>query len=336
MTLIAEKNVKHARAKNSGRAHFSVHPSPNSGRAQVRRLNLWVEQRARQHTTSLHKKFVPTKVARDQLAVARRLRENATMGLVVGPTGTGKTRCALAIHDKYVGSIYIRIITGYHHPRGLAGALAEKLNVRRRVTLNSEKDHHSQLERAIAALRNSNRLLILDEAGKLTTPALELLRDIHDECGLPVLLIATRDLHDRILKNADPDHGQLYSRFDVTHYLTEGRDMYSGKGKALYTVDDIKALYNEPPVRLSPDGVQYLHEVANMLGYGSLRRCEIRLCNGARRARKCQGVGEGEKVTVTADYLPLRCAQDRLLTLWSPSEQETVIDRRRRAAAISG
>ena len=106
---------------------------------------------------------------------------------------------------------------------------------------------------------------------------------------MPVLLIATRDLHDRILKNADPDHGQLYSRFDITHHLTEGRDMYSGKGKALYTVDDIRALYNEPPVKLSPDGVQYLHEVANMLGYGSLRRCKILLRNGARRARKRQG-----------------------------------------------
>ena len=299
----------------------------------IRRLNFFIEQHARSRASSLTDKFVSTRVAKDFFNVARLVRENSTMGLVVGPTGIGKTRCALAIHDKYVGSIYIRIITGYHHPNGLTGVLAERLNVRRRAKSNSVQDNHTQLERVIAALRKSSRLLILDEAGKISMPAgIELLRDIHDECEIPILLIGTRDLHEKIVQSADPDHGQLYSRFDVVHHLTEGRDMYSGKGKALYTVDDIKALYNEPPVRLSPDGVQYLHEVANMLGYGSLRRCKILLRNGARRARKRQGVGEGEKVTVTADDLAY---VERLLRRES-SEQETVIDRRRRAAAISG
>lgn len=85
----------------------------------IRRLNMFLEQHARSCATSLADTFVSTKVAKDMLNVARLCRENSTMGLVVGPTGIGKTRCALAIHDKYVGSIYIRIITGYHHPNGL-------------------------------------------------------------------------------------------------------------------------------------------------------------------------------------------------------------------------
>ena len=51
------------------------------------------------------------------------------------------------------------------------------------------------------------------------------MRDIHDTTGIPILLVATRDLHDRILKNADPDHRQPYSRCDVVHHFTERHDV---------------------------------------------------------------------------------------------------------------
>ena len=219
----------------------------------IRKLNMFIEQHARTRAASLTGRFVTSlKVAKAMLTVGRLARENKTLALIMGPAGIGKSRCALALHEKYVGSIYIRIIAGYHHQKGLTHALAEKLGVRYRATSNSDRDHHTQLERVMDVLRNSNRLLIIDEAGKLTVSAMELLRDIHDECGVPALLVATRDLHDRIVQNADPDHGQLYSRFDVIHHLTEGYDVYSG-GKALHTMDDIRQLYNEPPVRLAPD-----------------------------------------------------------------------------------
>jgi DNA transposition AAA+ family ATPase len=190
----------------------------------------------------------------------------------------------------------------------------------------------TQLERVLDALKGSNRLLLLDEAAKLTDTTIELLRDIHDNTGVPMLLLATRDLHDRIQKNADPDHGQLYSRFDVVHHLTEGYDLFAG-GKALHTMAEIKALYNEPPVRLSPDAGRYLQDVANMLGYGSLRRCKMLVRNAVRRARRRQGLGDTDKVTITG--ADLEWVEARLRR--ESSEQEAVKDRRRRmAAAVSG
>jgi DNA transposition AAA+ family ATPase len=298
----------------------------------VRKLNMFIEQHARAHAAALYDKFVSTKVAKDILAVARLVREGQTMGLVIGPTGIGKSRCALAVHEKYVGSIYVRIIGGYHHAKGLTQALAERLNVRTHARSKGVGAHHTQLERVIDILRDSHRLLILDEAHKFTDSAIELLRDIHDTAGVPVLLLATKDLHDRILKNADPDHGQLCSRFDVIHHLTEGHDIYAG-GKALYTLQDIRDLYNELPIKLADDAARYLLEVANVLGYGSLRRCKSLLRNAARLARKRQGLSEGEKVTVLA--VDLEWTEGRLRR--ESSEQETVKQRRRQAsAAISG
>lgn len=297
----------------------------------IRKLNMWVEQHARQRAASLTDKFVSTtKVAKDMLTVARLVRENLTMGLVLGPTGIGKSRCAEAIHEKYVGSIYLRVIMGYHHPRGLTQALAVKLGVRRQQVNSRYVPQFTQLERVIDTLRNSNRLIILDEADKLTDAAIELLRDVHDTTGVPILLIATKELQDRIRKNADPDHGQLYSRFDVVHHLSQGYDIYSG-GKALHTMQDIRDLYNEPPVKLSPDAARYLQDVANMLGYGSLRSCKMLLRNAVRRARKRQELTDGEKVTVTAD--DLEWAETRLRR--ESSERDIIRDRRTRSAGLA-
>ncbi len=296
----------------------------------IRRLNLWVEQNARSRSAALADTFVSTKVARDMLTVARLCRENVSIALVYGPTGIGKTRCAMAIHDKYVGSIYLRVMTGFASPKGLTMILSDRLGVRGRPG-RQERVPQTQLERIIDLLRNSDRLLIVDEATKLSDSAMEILRDIHDECCIPILLIATRHLHERIQRNADPDGGQFYSRVDVVKNLTEGHDLYRGDKRPLYTVDDIKKLYNEPPIRLAPDAAHYLRDVANALGYGSLRTCKILLQNAARRARKRLDRAEGEQVTVAA--VDVQWVESRLKQ--ESSEQQLIKERQRVAAGVS-
>ena len=300
------------------------------GDEHVRRLNVWVEQNARQRAVSIEGKFVTTRVAKDMLNVARLARENSTMAMVLGPTGIGKTRCAQAIAEKYVGSIYIRIIAGSQHPKGLTSALAERLKVRKQATY-TDRQHHTQIERVIESLRDTNRLIMLDEAGKLKDSALELVRDIHDVAGVPFLLIGTSDLYDRIIKRVDADHGQLYSRFDIIRHLTQGRNIYGGDGKALYTLADIRELYSDAPLKLSTDAEEFLRDVANQLGHGSLRRCRVLVQNGARRARKRHGLADGESVTVTADDLD---SAERILRM-ERFEQDAISERRRQAASAA-
>lgn len=298
--------------------------------AHIRKLNNWIEQHARQKAVTLDDPYVETRVAMEILQVARLVRENQTMGLIVGPTGIGKTRCAQAIHDTFVGSIYVTLMFGAYHPKGLTRALAEELGVRTAPTSRTEQQHLSQLERVVARLRKSNRLIIIDEAHKARDGAIELLREIHDATGVPILLLAVQDLKDRIEASADPDHGQLYSRFEITHPLTEGRDVGTG-GKPLYSVKDIRALYQMPPIRLSSDAARYLQDVANDLGHGSLRRCKTLLRNAARRARKRQGLDVEDTVTVTADDL----AYTEAVLKRSIADQEQAAMRRRRATATA-
>ena len=296
----------------------------------VRTLNNWVEQHARQQAVKLKGNFVETKVALDVLHVARLVRENQTMGMVVGPAGIGKTRCAQALHETYVGAVLITVGLGAHNPKGFTSALAEQLGVRGMGALRSQFTFRSQTERVIARLQGSNRLLIIDEAHKLNGDALELIREIHDATGCPVFMLATKDLHDRIRRTSDPDHGQLFSRVDIMWPLTKGRDTGAG-GRPLFSIDEIRKLYEQTPIRLSADAAKYLQDVANELGAGSLRRCRVLLVNAARRARKRTGIEAEATVTVTADDLAY--ADERLRP--DTTDVELVKQRRERVAVAA-
>lgn len=295
----------------------------------IRTLNNWVEQHARQQAVKLKGKFVETRVALDIMHVARLVRENQTMGMVVGPAGIGKTRCAQALHETYVGSVLATVRFGAYNPKGFTSVLADELGVRGMGALKSQFTYRSQLERIIARLEGSGRLVIIDEAHKLNNEALELVREVHDATGCPVFMLATKDLHDRINRTRDPDHGQLFSRVDVMWPLTKGHDTPAG-GRPLFTVDEIRKLYEQTPIRLSPDAARYLQGVANELGAGSLRRCRVLLVNAARRARKRTGVEAEATVTVTADDLAY--ADERLRP--DVSEIEAVKQRRSRAVEV--
>jgi len=295
---------------------------------QVRKLNLWIEQHARTKAARPGEPFVSTKVAQTMLAIAKLVRENGTMGLAIGPAGIGKSRCAQAIHETYVGSVYLRVNEAYRSPRAFLLGLAEKLGVRQTAW---HRMSSCVQERVTATLTGSDRLLIIDEAHKLKDQTLEVLRDLHDEAGVPILLVCVKDLHDRILKTVNPDGGQLYSRFDIVQHLSQGQDVYSG-GKALFTVEDIKQLYQVTPIRLSPDATRYLQDVANQLGHGSLRRCRALLRNAIRRARRRQGMDDASPVTVIAADLEFAEAALRQ----ESGEQEAALTRRRDAAALTG
>jgi len=292
----------------------------------IRVLNAFIEQHARQQAVKLDGDFVQTRIAKEILGVARLVRENQTMGLAFGPTGIGKSRCAQALYAETPGSILISIFAGFHHPKGLTSVIAHALGVRD-TYLSRQTKFLSTVERVIERLKESGRLLIIDEAHELNDDAINLLRHLHDHTGIPMLLLATKDLHERIERTADSDHGQVYSRFDVIYPLTQGSDPSSG-GRKLFSLDEIRKLYQHTPIRLAPDAQRYLQDVANELGRGSLRRCGKLLTNGARRARKRQGLAAKDNVTVTADDLAFadECLRPH------EADKEAVRQRRLRAA----
>lgn len=297
----------------------------------IRRLNDWVEQHARQQAVRLRGHFVQTKVATDIHAVARMVRENQTMGIVYGPTGIGKTRCAQALHDTLVGSILLTITNSCYRPAGLTSLLVATVGARDISTIRGRLRFTNHFERLVDRLKDSSRLIMVDEGHKLHDSALELLRELHDLTGCPILLFATKELRDRIRRKANPDAGQIRSRFDIEFALTQGSDATRGDRRKLFSVDDIRKLYAQVPIRLSQDATHYLQDVANNFGEGSLRRCRILLTNAARRARKRQKLEDDATVTVTADDL----AYVEEVFRPDPDEKQQTRERRQRAVAAT-
>jgi DNA transposition AAA+ family ATPase len=299
----------------------------------VRMLNAWLEQHARRAITRKPGGFVSdTHVATEMMNAARLIVSTESIGLVIGPSGVGKTACAEVIAETVPGSIYLRITRESRNPRGFLSALADALHCRRNAGRSEREGARGTVGgRVFDRLSRSGRLVILDEAHQLSAVGLETVRDLHDSCAVPILLVSTVDLQERILRDADADHGQFYSRVAVVVHLTAGRDIFGGDKRPLFTKEQIRKLFEVTPIRLAPDATDYLQGVANQLGRGSLRRCAILLEFAARRARKRQGLAEFEEVTVSA--VDLEVAEQ--CTRRDPVEEEMVADRRRRSAVVA-
>lgn len=324
-----EKVAKQVGKPTTGTIYDLLKQNWNSNSDEhIRILNNWIEQHARSQAVKLKGKLVvDTKVALDIRRAAEMIRTNGTMGVLYGATGIGKTRCAQAVYDTVAGSIFLTIA----NVTGSAASFRHLLfkTIGGRMVRKPGPMPVFLYETTVQILKDSNRLIIIDEAHKLRDDAIEYLREVHDATHCPVVCLATKELYDRIQRNATPDAGQIKSRFDISYPLTQGVGTQpDGKKRRLFTVDDIRKLYEITPIRLSKDAVNYLVDVANVIGFGSLRRCGMLVVNAARRARKRLGLEEGE-ITITADDLAY--VEEKFSP--EPGQTQEVAERRSRAVA---
>jgi DNA transposition AAA+ family ATPase len=270
----------------------------------VRRVNTWVEQHAKMEGTSLPFQRATSHVAEQIIRAARLTAETQTMGLAFGPSGIGKTLTSKALPNLIIGAVYLRVNQINRSPHALLTDLAAKVD-----GVAFHNTHRAFYPKLVQRLAHSGRLIIVDECQILAPKSFQVLRDLHDEAGVPILLIGIRNVYESILADAVPDAGQLYSRFGVIVNLVQGRDVHAG-GKPLFTIEQIVQAFQTTPIRLAKDAAEYLRDVANALGQGSLRLCKRLVQFAARRARERQAVQAGEPITITAPDLQ---AVERLL-----------------------
>ena len=101
-------------------------------------------------------------------------------------------------------------------------------------------------------------------------PSLDVVRDIHDVTGSPIVLAGTSGVL-RTVFDSD-DGGQFASRvavrLDLESYLAGGE---GGDGGPLHTPAEIVKLFYSDRVKLSSDGAQALARISNVPGLGGLR-----------------------------------------------------------------
>jgi len=132
----------------------------------------------------------------------------------------------------------------------------------------------------VELLRQSSRvasrpLIIVDQAHLLHDRVLHLLMDLYEEVQCSVLLVGTIDAHKRVTFDDTLEFGQLSSRFGVRCNLAP--EVFEAGGRAskrkLFTVKDIRAIFQRGQVRLHPEAADLLCHTANTSN-GHLRRVD--------------------------------------------------------------
>ncbi len=179
--------------------------------------------------------FIATKEHRRFVEFATAVRKHHYIGLCFGPAGVGKTLSARRYahwdeaepmienwglreaDDADVEAMLARSRTVFHTPtvlgtlRNLRDTMADSLVIVSRCI--EEQLHREGVE---VRRRDKHRLVemvIVDEAERLQTAALELVRDIFDRTDMGVILIGMPGMEKRLSR-----YPQLYSRIGFAHH----------------------------------------------------------------------------------------------------------------------
>ena len=179
--------------------------------------------------------FIATKEHRRFTEFAHAIRKHRTIGLCFGPAGVGKTLSARRhahwdvaeslLHtwgprdpsDAHVYAALARSRTVFHTPT-VGGTLRELRKDLHLMTSRVESciDQHSRshsADKRCVSRDSLIELIIIDEAERLSTSALEHLRDMFDRTPIGLILIGMPGIDKRMAR-----YPQLYSRVGFAHH----------------------------------------------------------------------------------------------------------------------
>ena len=163
-----------------------------------------------------HLKFAMTTAAQDIFKIASYALTEGKIGVVTGMAGCGKTIAVQEFKRRYPTSVLIEV-TPIVTQKSLIQAIAQEL----KIPLYTYKHDTPRVtpnvvlfDEIIEKLRDTRRLLIVDEGENNTVACLEVIRRIQDFTGIGVLLCGTKRLLDR-LRGPRKELQQLFSRVGI-------------------------------------------------------------------------------------------------------------------------
>ncbi len=153
--------------------------------------------------------YVPTPKSKRALDVIRYAHLENDISLITGAAGLGKTQTLKEYVRTEKNVIFIET-----EPTYTAKVLLREICLR--LNLSEKGSLHDMSQAIIERLKDTGRLIIIDEAEYLPYRALETLRRIHDKAGVGLVLAGLP----RLLMNMrgrNSEHAQLYSRVGF-HY----------------------------------------------------------------------------------------------------------------------
>lgn len=242
--------------------------------AVTRKVNDWIDREKNRAAGRKSEEYVSTRVAEAMFARVKFAHRLTKMLAIVGPSGCGKSLVLLALREKY-NAVYITC-TPAHSPRALLRSIATELG-----NVNSFASKAVLLDQCITTLRETKRMLMIDEAQHLRGDSLSLLRSIYDGASVPVIMAGAIDILDQINDRSD-GRGQFTSRCIKYNVMADEVADESGGGGSrggaarggMFTVDEVKAFFDKRRIRLDRDSLEMLWALACLPNWGAFRLLE--------------------------------------------------------------
>ena len=242
---------------------------------QLVKLHNWLELAARRENIVHSKKWVETCVAREIIQVCAITAETCKIGVVFAPAQVGKTFTLESIEgdQRFGDPVLIRIDESRLRPFALCRAIAA------RFELSTHGTFDTVFRRVIERLTGTKRMLMFDEVERAVYKTLEMIRDLHDQTGCPVLLCGKPTIYAnlgfRSLGDFSEVTDQLAARVVVRRDLT--LRTRGENPEPLFSADDIRRLIKqaELKVHVDPNAVKWLQGRASTLGMGGLGKALV-------------------------------------------------------------
>jgi len=246
----------------------------------LRQLNAWVEDDAARRNQDKPLGFYETHIFKSLRDAARIVKnqadteaknsvggDKARIAICFGPSGCGKSEGVKALCINDPNAIYIRVDSSNRSASAFARAI---FNAAGWMARRSQSYMGALFEK----LKFSGRLLVVDEGHELAEPSLKFIRDLTDVCKIPVLIVATEVLRQRVER---PRRGvgniiddQFSRRVCIQFDLLRGSDGEGGSKRPFFTLEEIAAIFSDDEVKLTSDGLDMLCAIACTVGIGML------------------------------------------------------------------
>lgn len=161
-------------------------------------------ERAKDKANDVKSDFVATTTAKNIMNVCAMAHAMNDINLVIGEAGLGKTVALKHYAGNTEGVVLIETAPTFS-PKVLLVELCHKIGIM------PSRNNHDNITAIVEKLKDSERLIIIDEAELLSYKCLEVIRRIHDMAGVGVVLVGMPRLRAN-LRGKRGEYKQLYSR----------------------------------------------------------------------------------------------------------------------------
>lgn len=235
--------------------------------ALVRKVDAAISDLLRRDDGPGGPQFVETSVAKRIFTIVKTCAQLSGIGAFYCVSGVGKSMALAAMKSgEYPSALLVEVTPDTASPVGLGRELLRQAtNGRSGMDIRSRAVAFRQL---VDRLKDSKRMILIDEADGLHLETFNFVRQIHDATGCPIVLSGRPNLRakiDRTTRCAEIG-GSFRGRLCVEHDLMSGVSG-SPDGRWLFTVQDVARMLGKFKVKFTADTARWLTMLANLSAF---------------------------------------------------------------------